>query len=105
MDVLRTACSVLGTVLPEKEDHSVQGARDIADRLLASFGSMLLYWYHYSHSSRRIEVETDDLTVAAHFLRLLHGAEPSAAALSAHWTSRCCSTRSTNSTPPPSPPA
>jgi 2-methylcitrate synthase len=76
MDVLRTACSVLGTVLPEKGDHSVQGARDIADRLLASFGSMLLYWYHFSQSSRRIEVETDDLTVAAHFLRLLHGVEP-----------------------------
>ena len=76
MDVLRTACSVLGTVLPEKDDHSAQGARDIADRLLASFGSMLLYWYHFSHSSRRVEVETDDLTVAAHFLRLLHGAEP-----------------------------
>ena len=50
MDVLRTGCSVLGTVMPEKEDHSVQGARDIADRLLASFGSMLLYWYHFSHS-------------------------------------------------------
>ena len=77
MDVLRTGCSVLGTVLPEKEDHSVQGARDIADRLLASFGSMLLYWYHFSHSSRRVEVETEDPTIAAHFLRLLHGAEPS----------------------------
>jgi 2-methylcitrate synthase len=76
MDVLRTGCSVLGTVLPEKEDHSVQGARDIADRLLASFGSMLLYWYHFSHSSRRIEVETEDATIAAHFLRLLHGAPP-----------------------------
>ena len=76
MDVLRTACSVLGTVLPEKDDHSAQGARDIADRLLASFGSMLLYWYHFSHSSRRVEVETEDLTVAAHFLRLLHGTEP-----------------------------
>ena len=76
MDVLRTACSVLGTVLPEKHDHSAQGACDIADRLLASFGSMLLYWYHFSHSSRRIEVETGDLTVASHFLRLLHGVEP-----------------------------
>jgi 2-methylcitrate synthase len=76
MDVLRTGCSVLGTVLPEKEDHSVQGARDIADRLLASFGSMLLYWYHFSHSSRRIEVETEDATIASHFLRLLHGAPP-----------------------------
>ncbi len=77
MDVLRMGCSVLGTVLPEKEDHGLQGARDIADRLLASFGSMLLYWYHFSHNGRRIEVETDDLTVAAHFLRLLHGTEPS----------------------------
>jgi 2-methylcitrate synthase len=77
MDVLRTGCSVLGTILPEKDDHAVQGARDIADRLLTSFGSMLLYWYHFSHSSRRIEVETDDLTVASHFLRLLHGVTPS----------------------------
>ena len=76
MDVLRTGCSVLGTVLPEKEGHSVQGARDIADRLLASFGSMLLYWYHFSHSSRRIEVETEDATIASHFLRLLHGVPP-----------------------------
>lgn len=77
MDVLRTGCSILGTVMPEKDDHSVQGARDIADRLLASFGSMLLYWYHFSHSGRRIEVESDELTTAAHFLRLLHGASPS----------------------------
>lgn len=76
MDVLRTGCSVLGTVMPEKEDHSVQGARDIADRLLASFGSMLLYWYHFSHSSRRVEVENDAGSVAAHFLRLLHGTDP-----------------------------
>ena len=77
MDVLRTGCSVLGTVLPEKEDHNVTGARDIADRLMASFGSMLLYWYHFSHNGRRIEVETDDSSIAAHFLRLLHGRAPS----------------------------
>ncbi len=77
MDVLRTGCAVLGTVLPEREDHGVQGARDIADRLLASFGSMLLYWHYFSHSRRRIDVETDDLTAASHFLRLLHGREPS----------------------------
>jgi 2-methylcitrate synthase len=73
MDVLRTGASVLGTVLPEKEDHNPAGARDIADRLLASFGSMLLYWYHFSHNGRQIDVETDDSTIAAHFLNLLHG--------------------------------
>jgi 2-methylcitrate synthase len=76
MDVMRTGCSVLGTVLPEAHDHNASGARDIADRLMASFGSMLLYWYHYSHNGRRIDVETDDATVAAHFLHLLHGREP-----------------------------
>jgi 2-methylcitrate synthase len=78
MDVLRTGCSVLGTVLPEKEDHNEAGARDIADRLMASFGSMLLYWYHYSHSGVVIDVETDDETIAGHFLHLLHGQTPSA---------------------------
>ncbi|WP_345251356.1 bifunctional 2-methylcitrate synthase/citrate synthase [Pigmentiphaga soli] len=76
MDVLRTGVSVLGTVLPEKDGHDAPGARDIADRLLASCGSMLLYWHHYSHNGRRIEVETADDTIAAHFLRLLHGCEP-----------------------------
>ncbi|HEX7810450.1 MAG TPA: 2-methylcitrate synthase [Burkholderiales bacterium] len=78
MDVLRTACSALGTVLPEKEDHNAPGARDIADRLMASFGSLLLYWYHWSHNGRRIETETDDDSIGAHFLHLLHGKEPSA---------------------------
>ncbi len=77
MDVLRTGCSVLGTVLPEKEDRNIQGARDIIDRLIASFGSMLLYWWHYSQNGRRIEVETDDESVAGHFLHLLHGRPPS----------------------------
>ncbi len=77
MDVLRTACSYLGTVLPEKDDQNLQGARDIIDRLVASFGSMLLYWWHYSENGRRIEVETDDDTVAGHFLHLLHGRKPS----------------------------
>src|SRR6266508_2749157 len=57
MDVMRTAVSALGTVLPEKHDHGVAGARDIADRLMASLGSMLLYWYHWSHNGKRIEVE------------------------------------------------
>ncbi|MFS8979625.1 2-methylcitrate synthase [Cupriavidus necator] len=78
MDVMRTGVSVLGTVLPEKEDHNTPGARDIADRLMASLGSMLLYWYHYSHNGRRIEVETDDDSIGAHFLHLLHGEKPSA---------------------------
>ena len=78
MDVMRSACSALGTVLPEKDDHNVNGARDIADRLMASLGSMLLYWYHWSHNGRRIETETDDDSIGAHFLHLLHGKAPSA---------------------------
>jgi 2-methylcitrate synthase len=78
MDVLRTGCSVLGTILPEKEDRNIPGTRDILDRLVASFGSMLLYWWHYSHKGIRVEVETDDETVAGHFLHLLHGKRPSA---------------------------
>jgi 2-methylcitrate synthase len=77
MDVLRTGCSVLGSVLPEGQEHKVAEARDVADRLIASFGSMLLYWYHYSHSGRRIDVETDDDSVGGHFLHLLHGKRPS----------------------------
>ncbi|MFM8466560.1 MAG: 2-methylcitrate synthase [Oxalobacteraceae bacterium] len=77
MDVMRSGVSALGCVLPEKDDHNVPGARDIADRLMASLGSMLLYWYHYSHNGKRIEVETDDDSIGAHFLHLLHGHEPS----------------------------
>jgi 2-methylcitrate synthase len=76
MDVMRTGVSVLGTVLPEKDDHNLPGARDIADKLMASLGSMLLYWYHYSHNGKRIEVETDDDSIGGHFLHLLHGAKP-----------------------------
>jgi 2-methylcitrate synthase len=76
MDVLRTGCSVLGAVLPEREGHAAPGARDIADRLMASFGSMLLYWHHYSRDRRRIEVETGDDSIGAHFLHLLHGTPP-----------------------------
>ena len=76
MDVMRTGCSALGCVLPEKEDHNVPGARDIADRLMASFGSMLLYWYHFSHNGRRIDVETEDDSIGGHFLHLLHGRKP-----------------------------
>ena len=78
MDVLRTVASVAGTVQPEKEDHNMAGARDIADKLLASFGSALLYWYHYTHNGKEIEVETDDETIGGHFLHLLHGSKPTA---------------------------
>jgi 2-methylcitrate synthase len=76
MDVMRTGVSVLGCALPEKDDHNGAGARDIADRLMASFGSMLLYWYHFSHNGRRIEVETQDDSIGGHFLHLLHGHAP-----------------------------
>ncbi|MFM9040086.1 MAG: 2-methylcitrate synthase [Betaproteobacteria bacterium] len=77
MDVMRTGVSALGCVLPEKDDHNSPGARDIADRLMASLGSVLLYWYHYAVNGRRIDVETDDDSIAAHFLHLLHGQAPS----------------------------
>jgi 2-methylcitrate synthase len=77
MDVLRTGVSTLGCILPEKDDHNVPGAKEIADRLMASLGSMLLYWYHYSSNGRRIEVETDDDSIGGHFLHLLHGRPPS----------------------------
>ncbi len=78
MDVMRTGVSVLGCTLPEKDDHNVAGARDIVDRLVASLGSMLTYWYHYSHSGHRIFVETEDESVAGHFLHLLHRRPPPA---------------------------
>jgi 2-methylcitrate synthase len=67
---------MLGTVSPEGEDHNHAGARDIADRLMACLGSMLLYWYHYANSGRAIEVETGDDSIGAHFLHLLHGKVP-----------------------------
>lgn len=76
MDVLRTGVSALGTVLPEAADHTSATARDLADRLLACLGSMLLYWYHYSHNNRRIELATDDDSIGGHFLHLLHGQPP-----------------------------
>ncbi|WP_374420682.1 2-methylcitrate synthase [Chromobacterium sp.] len=77
MDVMRSGVSALGCALPEKDDHNLAGARDIADRLMASLGSMLLYWYHFSHNGKRIEVETDDDSIGGHFLHLLHGEKPS----------------------------
>lgn len=78
MDVMRSGVSALGCVLPEAHDHNLPGARDIADRLMASLGSMLLYWHHYAHNGKRIDVETDDNSIGAHFLHLLHGKKPSA---------------------------
>ncbi len=87
MDVMRTAVSVLGCALPEKDDHNSPGARDIADRLIASLGSALLYWYHFSTNGKRIEVETDDDSVGGHFLHLLHGETPSESWVNAMHTS------------------
>ncbi len=87
MDVMRTGCSVLGTLEPEKEAHPVEGARDIADRLIASFGSMLLYWHHFAKSGKRIDTQTDDDSIGGHYLRLLHGKAPSASHVRAMHTS------------------
>jgi len=87
MDVMRTAVSALGCTLPEKDDHNEPGARDIIDRLVASLGSALCYWYHYSHAGRRIEVQTDDDSVGGHFLHLLHQRAPPAAWVRAMHTS------------------
>jgi len=87
MDVLRTGVSALGCSVPEADDHNAKSARDLADRLLASLGSMLCYWYHYSKSGRRIDVQTDDDSIGAHFLHLLHGRKPSASWVRAMHTS------------------
>ena len=77
MDVMRTGVSALGALEPEKEDHNPYGAKAIADRLMASLGSMLLYWHHFSRHGKRIETETDDDSIGGHFLHLLHGMKPS----------------------------
>lgn len=87
MDVLRTGASALGCVLPEHNEHDSAGAREIADHLVASFGSMLCYWYHFSHNGQRIHVETDDDSVGGHFLHLLHRRVPSASWVRAMHTS------------------
>ncbi|MEO8976378.1 MAG: 2-methylcitrate synthase, partial [Casimicrobiaceae bacterium] len=76
MDVMRTGVSVLGATLPERDAHDAAGAREIADRLLASMGSMLCYWHHISHNGRAIDVETDDDSIGGHFLHMLHGTPP-----------------------------
>ncbi len=87
MDVLRTAVSVLGCVLPEGADHAPAGERDIADRLIASLGSMVVYWYHFSRDGLRIEIETADDSVGGHFLHLLHRRPPPASWVHAMHTS------------------
>lgn len=87
MDVLRTGVSALGCTLPEKDDHAAAGARDIADRLIASLGSMLAYWYHFSHNGQRIMVETEDDSTGGHFLHLLHRRSPPASWVRAMHTS------------------
>jgi 2-methylcitrate synthase len=78
MDVMRTGVSALGGAEPESLVHTTEEAREIADRLVASFGSMLLYWYHFANSGKQINVETDDDSVGGHFLHMLHGTAPSA---------------------------
>jgi 2-methylcitrate synthase len=87
MDVMRTGCSVLGTLEQEQPSHPAEGARDIADRLMASFGSMLLYWFHFHNSSKRIGTETDDDSIGGHYLHLLHQKKPSASWVRAMHTS------------------
>ena len=76
MDVMRSGVSAMGCVLPEPHEHNAPDARDVADRLLATLGSILLYWYHFAHHGRRIDVETDDDSIGGHFLHLLHGEKP-----------------------------
>ena len=87
MDVMRTGVSVLGCVLPEKDDHNHAGARDIADQLMASLGSLLLYWYHFSHNGNIIDVESDEDSIGGHFLHLLHQEKPKASWVKAMHTS------------------
>ncbi|HEY4369102.1 MAG TPA: 2-methylcitrate synthase [Steroidobacteraceae bacterium] len=87
MDVMRTGVSVLGCVTPEKDDHNLAGARDIADKLMASLGPMLLYWYHYSTNGKRIETESDEDSIGGHFLHLLHQEKPSRSWVKAMHTS------------------
>ena len=87
MDVMRSAVSVLGCALPEKDGHPAAGARDLADRMIASLGSILVYWYHYSHAGVRIQVETEDDSIGGHFLHLLHRRSPPASWVRAMHTS------------------
>lgn len=87
MDVMRTGCSMLGTLEPESADRNMDAAKALGNRLIACFGSILLYWYHFSHNNKRVDVETDDDSIAAHFLHVLHGKAPSALHIKAMNTS------------------
>ncbi len=77
MDVMRTGCAMLGTLEPEAADRNIESAKALGDRLIASFGSILVYWYQFSHFGKRVQVETNDDSIAAHFLHMLHGKKPS----------------------------
>lgn len=77
MDVLRTGCSMLGTLEQESEERDIEKTKEIADRLISSFGSMLIYWYHFSHNGKKIDCRSDMDSIAGHFLYLLHGEKPS----------------------------
>jgi 2-methylcitrate synthase len=87
MDVMRTGCSMLGTCEQEPESHDPLKTKDLIDRMLACFGSMLMYWHHYSTSGKRIKVETDDDSVGGHLLHLLHSTAPKASWVRAMHTS------------------
>lgn len=87
MDVMRTGCSMLGVLEPEAADRNMHAAKLLGDRLISCFGSILIYWYHFSHNNKRIDVETDDDSIAAHFLHILHGKKPSALHVAAMNTS------------------
>jgi len=76
MDVMRTGCSVLGCLETEDNNHPIDAARDIVDRLMASFGSMLVYWYHFSYNGKKINLVTEEDSIGGHFLHLLHGKKP-----------------------------
>ena len=76
MDVMRTGCSMLGTLESENDDHDMEAARTIGDRMIACFSSILLYWWHYAHNGKQIDVETDDDSIGGHFLHLMHGKPP-----------------------------
>ena len=77
MDVMRTGVSALGCVTPESTDHNEVAAKEIADKLIACLGSMLVYWYHFANNGKRIEIETNDDSIGGHFLHMLHGQAPS----------------------------
>ena len=77
MDVMRSGVSALGCISPEDSEQRLEGAQEITDKLLACLSSILLYWYHFSNSGKQIEVESDDDSIAGHFLHLLHGAPAS----------------------------